>query len=361
LREQGVGSEYVELLQLLYEHQTATVLAGTESEPFTLTRGVKQGDPISALLFIVVMESVFRKLKARWASLNEHRSGSYYGVVVDSVNDPLTNLRFADDILLIATCKADVARMLRDLKSEASKYGLSLHMGKTIVLTNSSGAPDAVECEDVKVKVACPADKEKYLGRKLCTEDFHEVELANRLASGWASFMKLKEVLCDKRISLRKRLRLFDAVVVPTVLYGCAAWTLTADGHQQLTVARRRMLRWIFGLRRGSEETWVDYTRRATRHSVIEAEKYGSKDWATLCREKKWKFAGLTATRDDGRWSRRLLMWNPWFRITPWRRPGRPLTRWDDEISRLAGGDWTNVASDHKLWASLCHAFSRSM
>ena len=35
------------------------------------------------------------------------------------------------------------------------------------------------------------------------------------------------------------------------------------------------MLRWIFGMRRGCEETRVDYIRRATRRCVDEAEKYG--------------------------------------------------------------------------------------
>ena len=82
------------------------------------------------------MEVIFRILKARWNNLNARRSGQYYGVVVDSLVDPLSNLRFADDVLLFSSNPKDAAKMIADLQTEAGKFGLKLHMGKTVVLTN---------------------------------------------------------------------------------------------------------------------------------------------------------------------------------------------------------------------------------
>eukprot|EP00959_Pyramimonas_sp_CCMP1952_P347796 7285334-Pyramimonas_sp.AAC.1 len=70
------------------------------------------------------MEAVFRKLKARWNKLNSKRTGMYYGLVVDDPEDPLTNMRFADDVLLLSGCKRDVSRMITNLESEARKHGL---------------------------------------------------------------------------------------------------------------------------------------------------------------------------------------------------------------------------------------------
>ena len=64
---------------------------------------MKQGDPISPLLFLAVMEVIFRRLKTTWNKLNSRRSGNYYGLVIDSETDPFTNLRFADDVLLFAS------------------------------------------------------------------------------------------------------------------------------------------------------------------------------------------------------------------------------------------------------------------
>ena len=52
IREVGVDDCYIEILQKLYNGQVAAVTAGAVSREFSLLRGVKQGDPISGLLFM---------------------------------------------------------------------------------------------------------------------------------------------------------------------------------------------------------------------------------------------------------------------------------------------------------------------
>ena len=94
--------DYMDIIKRLYDGQTAYVQAGAASRRFPLLRGVKQGDPVSALLFIAVMEQCFRSLKKRWTSANRRKSGQYFGIVIDDPESPLSNLRFADDILLFA-------------------------------------------------------------------------------------------------------------------------------------------------------------------------------------------------------------------------------------------------------------------
>ena len=77
------------------------------------------------------MEVIFRKLKARWNKLNMRRGGHYYGMVIDNSSYPLTNLRFADDVLLIAASKGDVGKMITDLSKEAEKYCCCSHAKPT--------------------------------------------------------------------------------------------------------------------------------------------------------------------------------------------------------------------------------------
>ena len=342
------------MLRIMYEKQEATVTAGGSSRKFALERGVKQGDPISALLFIAVMEAVFRVLKAKWGQLNNRRSGSYYGLVIDDPLDPLTNLRFADDILLVAASRGDIKKMIADLSNEASKYGLKVHMGKTKVLTNTAlPRPTSIKCADNLVGVLAPEESERYLGRKLSISDYHTTEMKNRLASGWAAFFKFKVPLCNRKLCFKDRIKLFDSVVTPCVLYGCGAWTLTVADEQKLTTTRRRMIRWMVCTPRDSEESWVEYIRRATHICEQLVEKHGSCNWVRLQKTRKWKLAGKTASCIDGRWATRLLTWKPWFRTCARRRVGRPLKRWDDDIVALAGGDWPEVARDRLLWDAL--------
>ena len=72
-----------------------------------------------------MLENVLRKIKPAW-----HEKG--YGVAVGE-NDAgvLTNLLFADDLLLVASSKKQIKRMLEDLVTSAREVGLEIHMGKT--------------------------------------------------------------------------------------------------------------------------------------------------------------------------------------------------------------------------------------
>ena len=66
LHHQGVPPEYILLLESLYFQQTATVKTDKSSRYFHIERGVKQGDPLSALPFNAVPRDIFKQLQRRW-------------------------------------------------------------------------------------------------------------------------------------------------------------------------------------------------------------------------------------------------------------------------------------------------------
>ena len=78
LKDQGLHPDYIDIIKRLYDGQTAFVQAGAASRRFPLLRGVKQGAPVSALLFIAVMEQCFRSLKKRWKSANREKIWSIF-------------------------------------------------------------------------------------------------------------------------------------------------------------------------------------------------------------------------------------------------------------------------------------------
>ena len=60
----GFGTEFIEWIKLLLNDQEPCVINGKKtSKYFKLERGTRQGDPISAYLFIIVLEVVFRIIK----------------------------------------------------------------------------------------------------------------------------------------------------------------------------------------------------------------------------------------------------------------------------------------------------------
>ena len=247
LRELGVDRRYVVVLERLYKGQTGHVAADRRSKSFVIGKGTKQGDPLSPALFNAVLEVLLRKLKEKWA---RNKWGLKMGDYAHA--DVLQNLRFADDILLVARSLPQVRGMLGDLSREAALVGLNLHFGKTKILANT-GVRRGINRENNTVDIAgqevevVPLDgSTAYLGREVTLGgDFHDRELDNRITKAWGKFMSLKKELCGRHYSLDDRMRLFDAVVTPTILYGSGSWTMTQSREERLRTTQRKMLRKI--------------------------------------------------------------------------------------------------------------------
>ena len=79
-----------------------------------------------------------------------------------------------------------------------------------------------------------------YLGRLLSLTDPHEVELQHRIKKGWAKFAVYREELTNKNVPLKLRMRLFNAVATPTILYGCCSWVLTTSKEKKLQAIHRK-------------------------------------------------------------------------------------------------------------------------
>ena len=106
LRFYGVKPAYVRLLQRLYSQQEGTVLTDKESDVFSIRRGTKQGDLLSSLLFNTVLQYSLENDLKQWL---EKRKGIRLS---DKTEDCLTNLRFADDVLLFSTSLEKLREML---------------------------------------------------------------------------------------------------------------------------------------------------------------------------------------------------------------------------------------------------------
>ena len=104
---------------------------GAESRHFAVQRGVRQGDPLSTLLFNLVLNEVLQEVRVAW----EHRG---YGTEVGRVpgKPRLTHVAFADDCTLVARSWLSLKRMVLELREGLEKRGLSLHPTKCQVQTN---------------------------------------------------------------------------------------------------------------------------------------------------------------------------------------------------------------------------------
>jgi hypothetical protein len=177
-------------------------------------------------------------------------------------------------------------------------------------------------------------------------------------------------------------LKLFHTVVTPTVLYGSGTWAMTETRCRALQTTQRKMLRQILGQGRRKHnpetkpttandtednveddakevlEPWVDWIRRVTHDVLGIADGLNLPEWAEEQRRRKWRWAGHTARRTDGRWTEKIIYWLPIGR----RVRGHTKTRWEDEVVAFAAklmesetvrGEWTAIANDRLTWSIL--------
>lgn len=306
------------------------------------------------------MQACFSKLHLRWEGLNVKRFGTKYGM--DFPKGQLTNLRFADDVILVAQQRSDIKKMLHDLDVVSSQYGLKIHLGKTKVLTWSAlvcGAPYVCLGTD-RVAILAEFESERYLGRKLSFACCMDTEFANRISAGWAAFHKHKAELCNKFYRIQDRARLFEAVVTPAVLYGSATWALTRGQEKKLTTVRRKMLRFVFQIfqhrQDGELQDWIDFLKQSATKVDDLCESLGMESWTHIHRLRKWRFAGQIARKQDSRWSLQAIVWKPNHGLG--RSPGRPRTRWSDQLEVFAGGDWMQCAQNPDVWEASAEVFA---
>ena len=253
-------------------------------------------------------------------------------------------------------------------------------------------AQKQVEMRWHMIDVLLAEDGTAYLGWWLTFATYHDSEIRHIINKGWNAFGQHRKGLCDKSISLFSRLRLCNATVTASVLYGCSTWTINAERAGFLRTAQRKMLRMMLrsprrmapvtppntscssnivntcsGIDETKEvcagETWVEWIRRTTHCAEDCLRKARIPDWFEEQRRRQFRFAGHTARRTDGRWSRLMLDWCP---QSGSRLPWRPTRRWADALQSFLKGrgldpsTWIESAQNRILWAAFSEISAKS-
>ena len=120
----------------------------------------------------------------------------------DHNHDCLTNLRFADDVLLFATSKEQLRKMLCEFKKSTEKVRLRIHPDKTKILSNqsiiNSDTKKELEVEDMKIEILTRSESVKYLGQKISFHHQETTGIKNRIRAAWATFRKYRQELTSK-------------------------------------------------------------------------------------------------------------------------------------------------------------------
>ena len=120
LKEMGIPDHLTCLLRNLYAGQEATVrISHGTTDWFQIGKGVCQDCILSPCLFNFNAEYIMRN-----AGLDEAQAG------IKIARRNINNLRYADDITLMAESKEELKSLLMKIKEESEKAGLKLNIQK---------------------------------------------------------------------------------------------------------------------------------------------------------------------------------------------------------------------------------------
>ena len=319
LKRQGIPYKYIRILTKIYMNSSTKVRTDIEGEVFATRRGVRQGDPISPKLFTSLLEEVFRGLK--WSK----KAGI-------SINGrKLTNLRFADDIVIFATSHKQLQEMLQELHKESKKVGLLLNFNKTKIMTNHEELPILIENNQIEY-----VSEYIYLGQLISFDNRSDKEISRRITLTWKKFWSLAFILLNPKIELKQKKEIIDSCILPTLIYGCQTWSLTSAQKTKITRCQRKIERKILNLTL-KDRIPNEIIRRKTKiqDAIQQAEII------------KWRWGGHVVRQNEKRWGHTTTLWYP---RSGWRRQGRQYKRWQDSFTDTAGPKRTRLAQDRMEW-----------
>jgi hypothetical protein len=89
-----------------------------------------------------------------------------------------------------------------------------------------------------------------YLGTTVTNKNLIQEEIKRRLNSGNACYHSVQNLLSSQLLSKNLKIRTYETIILPVVLYGCETWSLTLREEHRQGVFENRVLRRIFGPKR---------------------------------------------------------------------------------------------------------------
>ena len=128
----------------------------------------------------------------------------------------INNLKYADDITLMAKSEEELKSLLMKVKEQSEKLGLKLSIQQTKIMASSLITSWQIDGKTIKAVTDFT-----FLGSEGTADGDCSQEIKRRLLLGRKPVINLDSTIKSRDITLPTKVRLVKAVVFPVVMYGC--------------------------------------------------------------------------------------------------------------------------------------------
>ena len=185
-----------------------------------------------------------------------------------------------------------------------------------------------------------------YLGSAVTNNNDVSLEIKRRITLANRCYFGLSKQLNSRALSRQTKITLYKTLILPVLLYGAEAWTMTQTDIAALGVFKGKILRKIFG------PVCVDGEYRIRWNDEL-YELYGDIDVCRRINAQRLRWLGHVARMEDETPARKVLD----ARVGGQRRRGRPRLRWLDQVgdvlTSLGVANWRRRARSRGAWRQL--------
>jgi hypothetical protein len=330
-------------------------------ESIHVNNGVRQGCVLAPTLFNIFMDFIVRVALKNYSSSGveiryNYRGNPSWHTIPNVMNTAMfntsekgwiNNLLYADDIALLSYDFNELKAMIMSFETITQKYGMCINVEKTVLLTHIpcdvDPAPPPLSPITLRGSNIVCVSKFRYLGSIVSKDCELDAEITQRISSASKVFYSLYHRLWKNRlgVTLVTKIRVYETLILPILLYACETWPITNTLLQRLHVFHMRCLRIILGV------NILDHIP----NKVI------------LARTRQKSIADILHTR-------RLVWFGHCCRMTPSRTPrqvlfscppsgsrgsGRPKLRWADIVTPALPANWRTLIKDRNKWRDFAH------
>jgi sorting nexin-29 len=223
LQHLGMHGSMFATLKSMYTHVSCSVrMNGKLGPSFASRAGVKQGCPLSPVLFGLLIDAVEAYFAKHLPGVGVHIAHALVQVLL-----------YADDLALCASSADDLAAMLRVLENFCKEVSMEVNVAKTEVVIFRRDKTIVSTMHPgwhIFGKVLKVSDSFKYLGIHLhSTMGLKFAAKAMHAAGLKAMFALLQRCAALHITNPSVKLKLFQALVRPVLLYGSQLWGVTVS------------------------------------------------------------------------------------------------------------------------------------
>ena len=320
--------------------------------------GVKQGSTESPGLFSRLMDDILVDVSSMQGD-----------TLFDDLGD--STAAFMDDVLGWFPNAAALDLFFRALLPRLRAFGLTLQPSKCQMMLVGGIADPEVVLDGVPL-VPLPRDEPLYVMHLPVHPSVSDMDLTVFLLDKARSkFYSLLPVLSSKA-SLHWRLQLFDKTVLSAIKWVLGILCPAPKIQQCVNHFQFRCVRTMMGLKRRSQEAWIEFELRTIRLSRLMVWRHLKKRWGDVALELHWGYTGHRARQPRGgsvtsnlTWHRTLSWWTlEQSRTGGARHPRHYPAVMNSErlLSRAAGSmHWREVACRRDVWRDKKAVWLRNM